>query len=132
MKILTTILAFIWFLGWGFWFLYERGHIDLSSTVTESEPQNQEDTLSQFLPPAPPTTFLQQHRSVDEINHIIDSLMEIRSPDQSVMVISYYDEREPYTGMNGNKGIQRSINLLNRASQKYASRLLQPVGLLYK
>jgi len=132
MKILTTILAFIWFLGWGFWFLYERGHIDLSSTVTESEPQNQEDTLSQFLPPAPPTTFLQQHRSVDEINHIIDSLMEIRTPDQSVMVISYYDEREPYTGMNGNKGIQRSINLLNRASQKYASRLLQPVGLLYK
>lgn len=132
MKLLITILAFIWFLGWGFWFLYERGHIDLSATNTEAVIEEQKDTFQINEDPEPPTTFFQQHPPTQDIDYLIDSLMEIRGPDETIQVISYYDEREPYTGMNGNKGIQRSINLLKNASTKYASRVLQPIGLLFK
>src|SRR5690606_227882 len=79
-----------------------------------------------------PLSFLEQHPPVQDVDRIIDSLMDLRKPDQVILVTSYYDESEPYAGMNANKGIQRSINLMKNASERYPSRSLQPVGLLFK
>lgn len=133
MKIVTTVLAFIWFLGWGFWFLYERGHIDISSEKNASSEKEQIlDTIPTMPVPDHAISFLLNHPPKDSIDDIIDSLMRTRSPEETIQVISYYSEKEPYTGMNGNLGIQRSINLMQNASKKYAARTLQPIGLLYK
>lgn len=133
MKILTTVLAFIWFLGWGFWFLYERGHIDLSSNHSIGpEIEHKEDTANVLPIQLEEMSFLLSHPPMDSIDIILDSLMANRQPGEVIQVISYYDEKETYTGMNGNLGIQRSINLMENARQKYAGQMLQPIGLLYK
>jgi len=134
MKVLTTILALIWFLGWGFWFLYERNHIHISSNEAKSNQniEQKEDTMAveRSLPEKP--SFLLNHPPKDSIDVIIDSLMRTRQAGETIQVISYYAEEEPYSGTNGNLGIQRSINLLQNASKRYASRVLQPIGLKLK
>ncbi len=130
MKILISVLAFIWFLGWGFWFLYDKGHINLTSSLENQvavSPIN--DTISTELEPPPPPSFLKNHPPADSIDAIIDSLMAKRKPGEAIQVISFYKEGEPYTGMNENPGIQRSINLMANAQKRYASRVLQPMGL---
>lgn len=133
MKILTTLLAFIWFLGWGFWFLNERGHIDLSSgALTDPVKDVQVDSIVSGIEKSDPPSFLTQHPPRSHIDFIIDSLMTIRQDNETIQVISYYDETEPYSGMNENIGIQRSINLIERARKKYAGRVLQPVGLIFR
>ena len=134
MKVLTTVLALIWFLGWGFWFLYERDHIYIPTAETKNHRDRElnEDAVVADLPPLEEPSFLLDHPPKDSIDVIIDSLMANRQTGETIQVISYYAEEEPYTGSNGNLGIQRSINLLQNAGKRYASRVLQPIGLKLK
>lgn len=134
MKIITALLALIWFLGWGFWFLYERGHIDLSATSEQKDPVGQKvDTVAMEPQSEVKKSFLLGNPYPrDSVDFVIDSLMKDRTSGQTIQVISYYAEEEPYTGNNGNLGIQRSINLIQNARKRYAGRVLQPVGLKLK
>lgn len=134
MKVLTVLLAFIWFLGWGFWFLYERGHIELSSIQSKTPVVEQkEDTIAIVPAQMPKLSFLVNHvPSADSIDQIIDSLMKLRQPGETIQVISYYTDEEAYSGNNENRGVQRSINLIHNARKRYAGRVLQPIGLKLK
>lgn len=134
MKVLTTVLALIWFFGWGLWFLYERDHIYIPTTKTKNhlDEELMADTVAIQMAPPAKSSFLLDHPPKDSIDIIIDSLMSNRQTGETIQVISYYAEEEPYTGSNGNLGIQRSINLLQNASIRYASRVLQPIGLKLK
>lgn len=133
MKILTVFLALIWFLGWGFWFLYEKGHIHIAPNQ-RNEPgiEQKKDSVAVIQEIHPSTSFLNHHPPRDSANALIDTLMAERQSGETVQIISYYSEEEPYSGMNGNPGIQRSINLMERASKRYAGRVLQPIGLKLK
>src|SRR5690606_29914279 len=105
MRILITILAFVWFLGWGFWFLYERGHIDLSSSSTVNPTQEEfRDSVNTEIEEVITTSILTHHPPQSAIDHLIDSLMEVRKPHEVIQVVSYYDQAEPYTGQNENIG----------------------------
>lgn len=133
MKVLTVILAFIWFLGWGFWFLYERGHIHFSSdetNITSEEPR--EDTIKTVSVTKRNSSFLLEPLPKDAVDMIIDSLMADRKSGEAIQVISYYSEEEPYNGEYANLGIQRSNELISNARKRYAGRVLQPIGLLLK
>lgn len=133
MKLLTGILAIIWFLGWGFWFLFERGHLEFSTTTTEEIiSESEADTVMQWAEEEMQHSFLQDYPPKDSVDVIIDSLMAQRGPGETVHVTSYYSEKEPYSGNLGNLGIERSVRLIENARKRYAGRILQPIGLVLK
>lgn len=137
MKKLIVLLTILWFVGWGYWFLYERGHIltdsnegrsnnpalNISSDVKSTNSKSVSDSTNQqtdghsTLPK--PRTFKER----------IDSLIQTLDQDQVIQLICYYNKNENYQGKHTNKGIERSMRLLDSIDQKYIDSLIYPVGL---
>lgn len=138
MKKLIVILTILWFVGWGYWFLYERGHVITAnqninqatlnhSPATKQSPSKNTNTKD-IIPQKEDVTnnALPKTQSFEEnIESMIDSLKS----DQMIQLISYYKEDEPYQGKYENKGIQRSIDLLSKVEDKYIDSLIFAVGL---
>lgn len=135
MKTLVSVLAILWFLGWGYWFLYERGHIAATGFQTkeltgksENLPSDTMDAMTEEeekegLP------FFRHHPSPDSAGRIIDRFLEQRTEGEAVQVVAYYSESEIYEGTEGNPGIERSDALVREASVKFGPAELQTLGL---
>ncbi|GAA5224705.1 OmpA family protein [Membranihabitans marinus] len=138
MKKLIVILTILWFVGWGYWFLYERGHVITTkqnvnqatlnqSTTAKEAPLTNNDTKDKSSNDEEVGTLkITKNQSFEE--QIISSIDSLKSG-QLIQLISYYDENEEYQGKYENKGIERSIKRLSKIEDKYIDSLIFAVGL---
>ncbi|WP_236974718.1 OmpA family protein [Membranihabitans maritimus] len=133
MKTIVGILAFLWFVGWGYWFLYERGHIQFDKVSHETveidleNSSNHTDTARKSNVTSFTFTFDSNNLN---LSSKVDSLYSNLQTNEAIQIISYYTEEESFSGGSFETlGIKRSEDLVREIRKKYSSHVLLPTGI---
>src|SRR5690625_386371 len=136
MRLLIIILTFIWFTGWGLWFLNARGHVPQIGSKSDLQTNKNITEDKDSLPPTPKSDHhafsFRQFLSSDSLYDQIDPKLKNRNENEIIHIIAYYSELESYSGKEENLGIARARKITEEFPDTYPAEFLHPIGFLAK
>lgn len=134
MRLLIIVLTFLWFTGWGLWFLNERGHFQNSDSgsihQTDQNPAEDPDSLLAESTSDNHEFSFSHTLSSDSLHKSIGELIKERGENEVIQIISYYSELESYSGKEENLGIARSRKIIEQIPDHFPAEFFYPVGFL--